>query len=137
MVLVWQIAGDLSNLPNFSTIQYMCSFSALHVSNLVFYCHRSFLIINSNTLHCHTSNSYQWWVMIKSSLFFATDFIPYSVHMYIRTLIIVLDELVAKVLQVVEKLMDASQELLDAWSTHELVSAIHEASSLARLSPVV
>jgi len=45
-----------------------------------------------------------------------------------------LDELVAKVLQVIEKLMDGSQELLDAWSTPELVSAIHEASSLARFS---
>ena len=45
-----------------------------------------------------------------------------------------LDELVAKVLQVIEKLMDVSQQLLDAWSTPELVSAIHEASSLARSS---
>ena len=44
-----------------------------------------------------------------------------------------LGELVAKVLQVIEKLMDGSQELLDAWSTPELVSAVYEASSLARL----
>ena len=45
-----------------------------------------------------------------------------------------LDELVAKVLQVIENLMDVSQELLNTWSTPELVSAVHEASSLARFS---
>ena len=49
---------------------------------------------------------------------------------------VVVDELVAKVLQVIEKLMDGSQELLDTWSTPELVSAVYEASSLGRLSPV-
>jgi len=39
---------------------------------------------------------------------------------------------VAKVLQIFERLMDESSELLKAWSTPELISAIYDASSIAR-----
>ena len=42
------------------------------------------------------------------------------------------DELVAKVLQVIERLMDESSELLKVWSNPELISAVYDASSIAR-----
>ncbi|XP_065911927.1 protein SAAL1-like isoform X2 [Dysidea avara] len=41
------------------------------------------------------------------------------------------DELVAKVLQVIERLMDESSELLKVWSNPELISAVYDASSIA------